>query len=186
MLPTLVLVGRPNVGKSTLFNRLTQSRAALVADYPGLTRDRHFGRGLGEPLPISSAHGENVRDLVNLALAACPAPAAAPDAATDERVVRIRVAIVGRPNVGKSTLVNTLLGEERVIVFDQPGTTRDSISLDFDRGGRHYTLVDTAGVRKRGKVIDAIKKFSIIKTLQAIEDANVAVLLVDAQGEISE
>jgi len=278
MLPTLVLVGRPNVGKSTLFNRLTQSRAALVADYPGLTRDRHFGRGLGgdrpylivdtggfepkarsgifyemakqtrqsiaesdaviflvdaregltlqdraigellrragrpvvlavnkseglaperstaefhelalgEPLPISSAHGENVRDLVNLALAACAATANAPDAATDERVVRIRVAIVGRPNVGKSTLVNTLLGEERVIVFDQPGTTRDSISLDFDRGGRHYTLVDTAGVRKRGKVIDAIEKFSIIKTLQAIEDANVAVLLVDAQGEISE
>jgi GTP-binding protein len=277
VLPTIVLVGRPNVGKSTLFNRLTQSRAALVADYPGLTRDRHFGRGLGsgrpylivdtggfepkarsgifyemakqtrqaiaesdavifmvdaregltlqdkaigellrragrpvvlavnkaeglarerwtaefhelalgEPLPISAAHGENVRDLVDLALAACPAMDGTPEDA-DERVARIRVAIVGRPNVGKSTLVNTLLGEERVIVFDQPGTTRDSISLDFDRGGRHYTLVDTAGVRKRGKVTDTIEKFSIIKTLQAIEDANVAVLLLDAQGEISE
>jgi GTP-binding protein len=278
VLPTLVIVGRPNVGKSTLFNRLTQSRAALVADYPGLTRDRHFGRGLGgdrpylvvdtggfepkatsgimhamakqtrtaiaeadaiiflvdgregltpqdkiiadllrragrplvlavnkaeglaaervtaefhelalgTPLPISSAHGENVRDLVDTALALCPA--ATPDApgAAEDDARRIKVAIVGRPNVGKSTLINTLLGEERVIAFDEPGTTRDSLYLDFDRGARHYTLIDTAGVRKRGKVTDVIEKFSVIKTLQAIEDANVVVLLVDAQADISE
>src|SRR6202047_2367806 len=280
MLPTLVLVGRPNVGKSTLFNRLTQPRAALVADFPGLTRDRHFGRGrgadrpylvvdtggfepkvksgimhamakqtrqaiaesdaviflvdgregltaqdsniadllrrsgrpvvlavnkaegiapervtaefhelaLGAPLPISSAHGENVRDLVNIALALCPAEIAddPTDAAGGDDGSRIKVAIVGRPNVGKSTLVNTLLGEERVIAFDEPGTTRDALYLDFDRDGRHYTLIDTAGVRRRGKVFEAIEKFSVIKTLQAIEDANVVVLLLDAQQDISE
>jgi GTP-binding protein len=278
MLPTLVLVGRPNVGKSTLFNRLTASRAALVADYPGLTRDRHYGRGrwgerpylvvdtggfeptardgimqamaaqtktaiaeadaiiflvdaragltgeditiadvlrragrpvllavnksegmaperaatefhelaLGTPLPISSAHGENLRELVEHALAQCPpqsASEASPAAAAEKR---IKVAIVGRPNVGKSTLVNTLLGEERVITFDQPGTTRDSIYLDFDRGGRSYTLIDTAGVRRRGKVTETIEKFSVIKTLQAIEDANVVVLLLDAEQGVSE
>src|SRR5438128_2703445 len=278
MLPTLVLVGRPNVGKTTLFNRLTQSRSALVADYPGLTRDRHYGRGrgggraylvvdtggfepkaksgimhemarqtqqaiaeadvvvflvdgregltvedktiaellrrsgrpvllavnkaeglapervtaefhelaLGAPLPISSAHGENVHDLVDLALAECPAPAEVESAATDEVTARIKVAIVGRPNVGKSTLVNTLLGEERVIAFGEPGTTRDSLYLDFDRGERRYTLIDTAGVRRRGKVTETIEKFSVIKTLQAIEDANVVVLLLDAQADISE
>jgi GTP-binding protein len=277
MLPTLVLVGRPNVGKSTLFNRLTQSRDALVADFPGLTRDRHFGRGLGAdqpylvvdtggfepkvktgimhamakqtrqaiaesdaviflvdgreglttqdthiadllrragrpvvlavnkseglaaervtaefhelalgmPLPISSAHGENVRDLVDIALALCPAPSSDDNASGDDGS-RVKVAIVGRPNVGKSTLVNTLLGEERVIAFDEPGTTRDALYLDFDRDGRHYTLIDTAGVRRRGKVFEAIEKFSVIKTLQAIEDANVVVLLLDAQAEISE
>ena len=276
MLPTLVLVGRPNVGKSTLFNRLTQSRSALVADYPGLTRDRHYGRGrgggraylvvdtggfepksgimhemarqtqqaiaeadvvvflvdgregltvedktiaellrrsgrpvllavnkaeglapervtaefhelaLGAPLPISSAHGENVHDLVDLALAECPAPTEVESATSDEVTTRIKVAIVGRPNVGKSTLVNTLLGEERVIAFDEPGTTRDSLYLDFDRSQRRYTLIDTAGVRRRGKVIETIEKFSLIKTLQAIEDANVVVLLLDAQADISE
>jgi GTP-binding protein len=278
MLPTLVLVGRPNVGKSTLFNRLTASRAALVADYPGLTRDRHYGRGrwgerpylvvdtggfepkardgimqamaaqtktaiaeadaiifmvdgragltgedrtiadvlrragrpvllavnkseglaperaaaefhelaLGEPLPISSAHGENLRELVELALARCaPQSESEAEPAPDE-AKRIKVAIVGRPNVGKSTLVNTLLGEERVITFDQPGTTRDSIYLDFDRDGRGYTLIDTAGVRRRGKVTETIEKFSVIKTLQAIEDANVVVLLLDAEQGISE
>src|SRR5438270_3878412 len=280
MLPTLVLVGRPNVGKSTLFNRLTQSRDALVADFPGLTRDRHFGRGrgadrpylvvdtggfepkvksgimhamakqtrqaiaesdavvflvdgregltvqdsniadllrrsgrpvvlavnkaegiapervtaefhelaLGKPLPISSAHGENVRDLVNIALALCPAESAddPADAAGGDDGSRIKVAVVGRPNVGKSTLVNTLLGEERVIAFDEPGTTRDALYLDFDRDGRHYTLIDTAGVRRRGKVIETIEKFSVIKTLQAIEDANVVVLLLDAEQGITE
>ena len=279
MLSTIVLVGRPNVGKSTLFNRLTQTRAALVADFPGLTRDRHYGRGvggdrpylvvdtggfepkaktgiyhamarqtrqaideadaviflvdaregltgqdrtiadllrrsgrpvllavnkseglaterasadfhelgLGTPLPISSAHGDNVSDLVELALAACPPSVTAePEEAGERGDRRIKVAIVGRPNVGKSTLINTLLGEERVIAFDEPGTTRDSLYLDFDRGARHYTLIDTAGVRKRGKVTEVVEKFSVIKTLQAIEDANVVVLLVDAQGDVSE
>jgi len=277
MLPTLAIVGRPNVGKSTLFNRLTQSRAALVADYPGLTRDRHYGRGrfddraylvvdtggfepkaktgimqamaaqtktaiaeadaviflvdgregltgedrtiadllrrtgrpivlavnksegfsperatvdfhelgLGPPLAISSAHGENVRALMEAALALCPHPVQSDEAAV-EREGRIRVAIVGRPNVGKSTLVNTLLGEERVIAFDEPGTTRDALYLDFERAGRAYTLIDTAGVRRRGKVFEAIEKFSVIKTLQAIEDAHVVVLLLDAEQGIAE
>jgi GTP-binding protein len=140
---------------------------------------------LGEPLPISSAHGENVRDLVNIALALCPEDGQ-DDATGNDDGSRVKVAIVGRPNVGKSTLVNTLLGEERVIAFDEPGTTRDALYLDFDRDGRHYTLIDTAGVRRRGKVFEAIEKFSVIKTLQAIEDANVVVLLLDAQAEISE
>ena len=263
MLPTIAIVGRPNVGKSTLFNRLTRSRDALVHDHPGLTRDRHYGRaragdrsflvvdtggfepvakdgilremarqaeaaiaeadvvvflvdgreglvaqdrriadllrrsgrpvllavnkseglpsataaadfhelGIGEPLPISAAHGEGVRELVDVALEHVPQPEAQEAPAADDG--RVRVAIVGRPNVGKSTLVNTLLGEERVIAFDQPGTTRDSIALDFERGGKRYTLVDTAGVRRRGKVFEAIEKFSVIKTMQAIEDANV-------------
>ena len=275
MLPTIVLVGRPNVGKSTLFNRLTRSRDALVADLPGLTRDRHYGRGvgadqpflvvdtggfepaadtgilkemarqtllaideadvviflvdgrqgvtpqdrviadrlrksqrpvllavnktegmqraiasaeffelgLGDPLSISSAHGEGVRDLVELALE----PFAAPELEEEEEPQQApKVAIVGRPNVGKSTLVNALLGEERVIAFDQPGTTRDSIHLDLERNGKHYVLIDTAGVRKRGKVLEAIEKFSVIKTIQAIEEANVAILVVDAKEGITE
>ena len=279
MLPTLALVGRPNVGKSTLFNRLTASRAALVADFPGLTRDRQYGRGrggerpylvvdtggfepkaksgimhamarqtrtaiaesdavifmvdgregltgqdrtiadllrrsgrpvllavnkaeglpaervaaefhelaLGEPVPISSAHGENVPDLIERALALCPAPAATteePAAGAEHR--RVRVAIVGHPNVGKSTLVNTLLGEDRVLASEEPGTTRDALYLDLDRGAAAYTLIDTAGVRRRGKVSDMIEKFSVIKTLQAIEDANVVVLLLDAPEGVSE
>lgn len=274
MLPTIVLVGRPNVGKSTLFNRLTRSRDALVADLPGLTRDRHYGRGvgadkpflvvdtggfeptadtgilkemarqtllaideadvviflvdgrqgvtpqdrviadrlrksqrpvllavnktegmqraiasaefyelgLGDPLAVSSAHGEGVRDLVELALEPFPAPEPEEEAVQQTP----KVAIVGRPNVGKSTLVNALLGEERVIAFDQPGTTRDSIHLDLERNGKHYVLIDTAGVRKRGKVLEAIEKFSVIKTIQAIEDANVAILVVDAKEGITE
>jgi GTP-binding protein len=140
---------------------------------------------LGAPLPISSAHGENVRDLVEIALAPCPAAISEDETSGDDRS-RVKVAIVGRPNVGKSTLVNTLLGEERVIAFDEPGTTRDALYLDFDRDGRHYTLIDTAGVRRRGKVLETIEKFSVIKTLQAIEDSNVVVLLLDAQAEISE
>ena len=277
MLPTIALVGRPNVGKSTLFNRLTKTRNALVADIPGLTRDRHYGRAragdrellvvdtggfepvatsgilfemarqaraaiaesdvvifivdaregitpqdqaiamllrksgrpivlavnkseglppersvadfhelaLGDPLPISAAHGENVRDLLDIALEHCPAPA--PDDDDDpDASRRIKVAVVGRPNVGKSTLVNTLLGEERVIAFDEPGTTRDAIHLDFERGERRYTLIDTAGVRRRGKVSDTVEKFSVIKTLQAIEDCNVVILLVDASDGITE
>jgi len=273
MKPTLVLVGRPNVGKSTLFNRLTKSRDAIVADLPGLTRDRHYGHGklgnkpylvvdtggfeplikegilhemarqteqaiveadavifvvdgrtgltphdkeianklrridrpvfvavnkaegmnagmveaefhelgLGEPCAISSAHGEGVRGLVETALESFPEPEE--DEAKSDAV---RVAIVGRPNVGKSTLINTLLGEERVIAFDSPGTTRDSIEIDFERGGRKYVLVDTAGMRKRGKVFESIEKFSVVKTLQSIEDANVVILMVDAQADVSD
>ncbi len=276
-LPTIVIVGRPNVGKSTLFNRLTKSRDALVADFAGLTRDRHYGRGraagrefivvdtggfepvaksgilhamaqqtktaiaeadgivflvdarsglvaqdtdiadelrrvgrpvivavnkaegmpaeraaaefhelgLGTPYAVSSAHGENV-DLVLEELLSHVAPLSADDEAPTGDVARIKVAIVGRPNVGKSTLVNTLLGAERMIAFDEPGTTRDAIRLDFDRGGRAYTLIDTAGVRRRGKVFEAIEKFSVVKTLQAIEDANVVVLLLDGESGIAE
>jgi GTP-binding protein len=273
MKPTLVLVGRPNVGKSTLFNRLTRSRDALVADLPGLTRDRHYGHGklgskpylvvdtggfeplvrdgivhqmarqaeqaiaeadavifvvdgrsgvtpldkeiadklrragrpvvvavnkaegmksgmveadfhelgLGEPNAISAAHGEGVRGLVDLALASFPEPEE-----DEEKSDAVRVAIVGRPNVGKSTLINTLLGEERVIAFDAPGTTRDSIEIDFERGGRKYVLVDTAGMRKRGKVFESIEKFSVVKTLKSIENANVVILMVDAQADVSD
>ncbi|MGC2456532.1 MAG: ribosome biogenesis GTPase Der [Gallionellaceae bacterium] len=275
MLPTLVLVGRPNVGKSTLFNRLTRSRDALVADLPGLTRDRHYGRGrvgekpflvvdtgglepvakdgimhemakqtrqavdeadivlflvdgrqgvtpqdtiiatelrksgrpvlllvnkaegmqrarvaaefyelgLGEPLPVSSAHGDNVAEVVDIALEKFPLPE---EGAEKEEADHPRIAIVGRPNVGKSTLVNAILGEERVIAFDQPGTTRDSIYIDFERAGRRYTIIDTAGVRRRGKLDEAVEKFSVIKTLQAVEDANVVVLVVDARDQITE
>lgn len=279
MLPTIVLVGRPNVGKSTLFNRLTKSRDALVADLPGLTRDRHYGRGigaskpylvidtggfeptaetgilkemarqtllaideadviifivdgragitpqeyiiadklrraqrpvllavnktegmqkaivsadffelgLGDPLSISSAHGEGVKDLIELALEEFQEelPESSPeDEASDNRVPK--VAIVGRPNVGKSTLVNALLGEERVIAFDEPGTTRDSIEIDLEKNGQHYVIIDTAGVRKRGRVFESVEKFSVVKTMQAIEDANVAILVVDAQEGITE
>ncbi|MGE5171473.1 MAG: ribosome biogenesis GTPase Der [Rudaea sp.] len=277
MLPTLALVGRPNVGKSTLFNRLTKTRNALVADIPGLTRDRHYGRaragersflvvdtggfepvatsgilfemakqaktaiaesdvvvfvvdareglapqdqaiaellrrsgrpivlaankaegltpariaefhelGVGEPLPVSAAHGENVGDLVDIALAHVPHALEETGPAAESAEKRIGVAVVGRPNVGKSTLVNALLGEERVIAFDEPGTTRDAIRLDFERGERRYTLIDTAGLRRRGKVSETVEKFSVIKTLQAIEDANVVILLLDAVDGITE
>ncbi|MFZ0106676.1 MAG: ribosome biogenesis GTPase Der, partial [Thiobacillus sp.] len=273
MLPTLVLVGRPNVGKSTLFNRLTGTRDALVHDLPGLTRDRHYGRGrigdkpylvvdtgglepvakdgimaemarqtlqaideadaviflvdgrggltpqdkviadrlrrahcpvflavnktegmnravvtaefhelgLGEPLAISGAHGDGIADLVNEALAPFPH-----EEEVKDDFGTPKIAIVGRPNVGKSTLVNALIGEERVIAFDQPGTTRDSIYVDFERDGKAYTLIDTAGVRRRGKVFETVEKFSVIKTLQAIEDANVVVIVLDARENISE
>jgi GTP-binding protein len=275
MKPTLVLVGRPNVGKSTLFNRLTRSRDAIVADIPGLTRDRHYGHGrlgdkpylvvdtggfepeategilhemakqtrlavdeadivlfivdgrkglaaqdkiiaeqlrktgrkillvvnktegmpatvtaefhelgLGDPCAVSAVHGDNVNELVELALADLPFPADLSE--EDKEGKHPKIAIVGRPNVGKSTLVNTLAGEERVIAFDQPGTTRNSIYVDFDRNGRRYTLIDTAGLRRRGKVIETIEKFSVVKTLQAIEDANVVVLMLDAKDEISD
>lgn len=277
MKPVIALVGRPNVGKSTLFNRLTRSRDALVADIPGLTRDRHYGEGrvgerpflvidtggfepvakvgimhemakqtkqavaeadvviflvdgrqgltphdktitdflrksgrsvmlvvnksegmkytsvtadfyelgIGDPYVISAAHGDGVADLVEESLdkAFAQKPALAEDEATEQG---IKIAIVGRPNVGKSTLVNTLLGEERVIAFDMPGTTRDSIEIPFERNDRHYTLIDTAGIRRRGKVFEAIEKFSVVKTLQSISEANVVVLLLDAQQDISE
>ena len=275
MLPTIALVGRPNVGKSTLFNRLTKSRDALVADLPGLTRDRHYGRGLGgdipyividtggfepliergiqkemakqtllaideadviffitdgrqgvtphdrviadllrkmnrniyllvnktegmqrgvataeffelglgDPLGISSAHGEGVRDMIQMALE----PFKKEEIELDETSQKIpKIAIVGRPNVGKSTLVNAFLGEDRVIAFDEPGTTRDSIQIDIERNNKNYTLIDTAGIRKKGKVFEAVEKFSVIKTLQAIEEANVAILVVDAEEGITE
>jgi GTP-binding protein len=273
MLPTLVLVGRPNVGKSTLFNRLTGTRDALVHDMPGMTRDRHYGRGriggkpylvvdtgglepvakegimaemarqtlqaideadaiifmvdaragltpqdkviadrlrrascpvllavnkaegmnravvtaefhelgLGEPLAISGAHGDGISDLVAEALAPFPEE----EEHADEFGIP-KIALVGRPNVGKSTLVNALVGEERVIAFDQPGTTRDSIYVEFERDGKPYILIDTAGVRRKGKVFETVEKFSVIKTLQAIEDANVVVLVLDARENISE
>jgi len=273
--PTIVLVGRPNVGKSTLFNRLTRSRDALVADLPGLTRDRHYGvgrmgerdylvvdtagfdpvakdgvmlemarqaeqaiaeadallflvdgragrtphdeqiaeylrranrpvhlvvnkaegldrtlagtdfhaLGLGDPLPVSAAHGEGVRELIDVALA----PFGQREEEEEEDGENgPKVAIVGRPNVGKSTLVNALLGEDRVIAFDAPGTTRDAIAIPFERDGRKYTLIDTAGLRRRGKVFETVEKFSVIKTLQAIESANVIVLVLDAAQDISD
>jgi GTP-binding protein len=278
MKPVIALVGRPNVGKSTLFNRLTRSRDALVADLPGLTRDRHYGEGrvgdrpflvidtggfepvakegimfqmalqtkqavaeadvvvfivdgrqgmtphdktitdflrksgrkvmlvvnkgegmkysavvadfyelgMGDPYVISAAHGDGVSDLVEEALneAFAQRPDNAEELDPPER--GIKIAIVGRPNVGKSTLVNTLIGEERVIAFDMPGTTRDSIEVPFERDGKNYTLIDTAGIRRRGKVFEAIEKFSVVKTLQSISEAHVVILLLDAQQDISE
>ncbi len=279
MKPVIALVGRPNVGKSTLFNRLTRSRAALVADYPGLTRDRHYGEGrmgdrpflvidtggfepvvkegvmqemakqtkqavaeadvvifivdgrqgitphdkaitdylrksgrpvilavnkaegmkytavvadfyelgLGsDPLVISSAHGDGVHTLLDEALKTVPFSPAETEDEIESGQKHIKLAIVGRPNVGKSTMINALLGEERVIAFDLPGTTRDAIEIPFERDGKQYTLVDTAGLRKRGKVFQAIEKFSVVKTLQAISEANVVLLLMDAQQDISE
>lgn len=278
MKPVITLVGRPNVGKSTLFNRLTRSRDALVADLPGLTRDRHYGEGrvgerpflvidtggfepvakdgimyemakqtkqavveadvvvfivdgrqgltphdktitdflrksgrpvllvvnkaegmkytsvtaefyelgMGDPYVISAAHGDGVADLVNESLDLAFVQRSAADEVVEQLGKGIKIAIVGRPNVGKSTLVNTLLGEDRVIAFDMPGTTRDSIEIPFEREGKHYTLIDTAGIRRRGKVFEAIEKFSVVKTLQSISEANVVLLLLDAQQDISE
>ena len=276
MKPVIALVGRPNVGKSTLFNRMTRSRDALVADFPGLTRDRHYGEGrvgkrpflvidtggfepvakdgilremakqtrqaiaeadiiffmvdgrqgltphdktindflrkagskvilvinksegmrytsvasdfyelgLGDPCVISAAHGDGVPDLVEAALNELID--AEPEDVDEPAHRGTRIAIVGRPNVGKSTMVNALLGEERVIAFDMPGTTRDSIEIPFERDGRHYSLIDTAGIRRKGKVFEAIEKFSVVKTLKSISDANVVLLLLDAQQDISE
>jgi GTPase len=272
--PFIAIVGRPNVGKSTLFNRLTRRRDAIVHDLPGVTRDRHYGEGrlgarpfiaidtggfeprapagifvemarqaeqamieadavifvvdgragltpgdraiaermrklrtpvylavnktegrqsdtavaefhelgLGAPAAISSAHGEGVRELLELVLEKFPDEAQA----EDEEKGHPRVAVVGRPNVGKSTLVNALVGEERVIAFDQPGTTRDPIEVPFQRAGRRYTLIDTAGLRRRGKTGEAVEYFSIVKALQAIEASNVAVLLLDASTGVTE
>ncbi|MEM9397369.1 MAG: ribosome biogenesis GTPase Der [Pseudomonadota bacterium] len=267
MLPAIALVGRPNVGKSTLFNQLTRSRDALVADYAGLTRDRRYGEGhAGEhsfividtggvtgdeagidaamasqsllaieeadivlllvdaqeglnPVDrqlvnhlreqgrdfhlvvnkidgqdpeialsdfhalgiaaihgIAAAQGRGVRQMIENVLEPFPPPVAQEDLLGEDRV---RIAVVGRPNVGKSTLVNRILGEERVVVYDQPGTTRDSVYIDFERRGQDYTLIDTAGVRRRKNVREAVEKFSIVKTLKAIDDSNVVVLLMD-------
>ena len=278
MKPVIALVGRPNVGKSTLFNRMTRSRDALVADLPGLTRDRHYGEGrmgerpflvidtggfepvakegimhemalqtrqavaeadvvmfivdgrqgltphdktitdflrksgrkvmlvvnksegmkytsvtaefyelgMGDPYVISAAHGDGVLDLVGEAIdeALQQRPEEAEELEPADHGVKI--ALVGRPNVGKSTLINTLVGEQRVIAFDMPGTTRDSIEVPFEKGGKAYTLIDTAGIRRRGKVFEAIEKFSVVKTLQSISEANVVVLMLDAQQDISE
>ena len=279
MKPVIALVGRPNVGKSTLFNRLTKSRDAIVSDYAGLTRDRHYGQGrqgkreyividtggfepdasqgifremakqtrqavteadvvvfvvdardglsaqdheianylrrlskpcllvankaegmqagaqlsefyelgLGEVYPVSAAHGQGVRDLVDLALAPLQLPdeETLPELAEGE-VAPIKLALAGRPNAGKSTLINTWLGEERLVAFDLPGTTRDAISVEFERNGQKFELIDTAGLRRKGKVFEAIEKFSVVKTLQAIESANVVLLLIDAEQGVTD
>lgn len=277
MKPVLALVGRPNVGKSTLFNRLTKSRDAIVADYAGLTRDRHYGNakfgkhefividtggfepdahdgiykemarqtqqavaeadvvvfvvdargglsaqdhdianylrrlskptllvankaegmqegaqlvefyelGLGEVFPVSAAHGQGIRSMVELALA--PLHLSDEDEETSpEDDGTIKLAVAGRPNVGKSTLINTWLGEERLVAFDMPGTTRDAISVPFERNGQKFELIDTAGLRRKGKVFEAIEKFSVVKTLQAIESANVVLLLLDATQGVTD
>ncbi len=277
MLPVIALVGRPNVGKSTLFNRLTRSRDALVADLPGLTRDRKYGEGrlgncdyividtggisgdeagidqrmaeqslqaieeanivlflvdgraglnpadqmiadhlrrqekecwlvvnktdgidpdvamadfyalgIGQPVPIAASHGRNVTVLMDEVLAPFVVEEDDEEEAEKEYDKSIRIAIVGRPNVGKSTLVNRMLGEDRVVVYDQAGTTRDSIYIPYEREGQDYTLIDTAGVRRRKNIKEAVEKFSIVKTLQAIKDANVVVSVIDAREGVTE
>ncbi|MCX2862658.1 ribosome biogenesis GTPase Der [Paucibacter sp. PLA-PC-4] len=276
MKPVIALVGRPNVGKSTLFNRMTKSRDAIVADFAGLTRDRHYGDGrlgardfividtggfepdsttgivkemakqtrqavaeadavvfvvdvrtglsgqdqdiarylrqankriflavnkaegmsespllaefhelgMGEPHPVSAAHGQGIRSLLEAVLE--PFEFEEDEEAGPEEDGVIRLAVAGRPNVGKSTLINTWLGEERLVAFDMPGTTRDAISVDFERNGQKFQLIDTAGLRRKGKVFEAIEKFSVVKTLQAIADANVVLLLLDATQGVSD
>lgn len=275
--PVLAIVGRPNVGKSTLFNRITRTRDAIVADYAGLTRDRHYGNarlgrrefivvdtggiesestdgvfsemarqtrqaiaeadvvmfvvdarqglsaqdheigrylrklgkptllvanksegmqegartaeffelGLGAVIPVSAAHGQGIRGLLEMALERFPVSVdVAEDAPTEASTIKL--AIAGRPNVGKSTLINTWLGEERLVAYDMPGTTRDAIRVPFERDGQRFELVDTAGLRRRGKVFEAIEKFSVVKTLQAIESAHVVLLLLDATQGVSD
>lgn len=279
MKPVIALVGRPNVGKSTLFNRLTKSRDAIVADYAGLTRDRHYGEGragnrefividtggfepdctagifkemakqtrqavaeadavifvvdargglsaqdhdianylrtcdkkvllaankaegmtegiqlaefyelgLGEPIGISAAHGQAVRSLIDMALEDFfTDDDEEDDLLSDDAGRPIRLAVAGRPNVGKSTLINTWLGEERLVAFDMPGTTRDAITVPFERNGQQFELIDTAGLRRKGKVFEAIEKFSVVKTLQAISDSNVVLLLLDATQGVTD
>ena len=278
MLPVIALIGRPNVGKSTLFNRLTRSRDALVADYPGLTRDRQYGfgklgpapylvidtggvaggevginelmveqtvralqeadvaivmvdgrsgltsadehvaelarkhakstwlavnkaegldadiasgefhsLGLGEPVAISAAHGDRIHALMDEVLAPFVAAEAQSEAEDEEDEDKpLRIAVIGRPNVGKSTLINRLIGEDRLVVFDQPGTTRDSVAVPFERDDKKYLLIDTAGVRRKSKVHEAIEKFSIIKALQAMERAQVVIAVLDAHEGVTE
>jgi GTP-binding protein len=283
MKPVIAIVGRPNVGKSTLFNRMTKTRDAIVADYAGLTRDRHYGDArigerefivvdtggfepqnptgivremakqtrqavaeadavifvvdvragvsahdhdiarylrsagkkvllavnkaegmadsphlaefhelaLGEPLAVSAAHGQGIGDLAEAALEAALGDAAGENSdetpmSSDAADVPIRLAVAGRPNVGKSTLINAWLGEERLVAFDQPGTTRDAIVVPFERAGTHFDLIDTAGLRRRGKVFEAVEKFSVVKTLQAIAEANVVLLLLDATQGVTD
>jgi GTPase len=277
MKPVIALVGRPNVGKSTLFNRLTKSRDAIVADFAGLTRDRHYGEGrldgrefividtggfepekptgvvaemakqtkqavaeadavvfvvdvragvsgqdhdiarflrsankrvflavnkaegmsespllaefhelgIGEPHPVSAAHGQGMRSLMDAVLEGLDVGEPEDERAADGSKP-IRLAVAGRPNVGKSTLINTWLGEERLVAFDLPGTTRDAIHVPFERHGQRFDLIDTAGLRRKGKVFEAIEKFSVVKTLQAISDANVVVLLLDATQGVAD
>lgn len=278
MKPVIALVGRPNVGKSTLFNRLTGTRDAIVADFAGLTRDRHYGNGhlgkreyividtggfepdagegiyremakqtrqavaesdvvlfvvdaraglsaqdheiaqylrrlgkptilvankaegmtqgvqlaeffelgLGEVLPVSSAHGQGVRGMLERALNAIPGFSEDEEDAQEPVEGVIRLAVAGRPNVGKSTLINAWLGEERLVAFDLPGTTRDAISVPFERDGQKFELIDTAGLRRKGRVFEAIEKFSVVKTLQAIESAHVVLLLLDATQGVTD
>jgi GTP-binding protein len=278
MLPVIALIGRPNVGKSTLFNRLTRSRDALVADYPGLTRDRKFGfgklgpvpylvidtggvaggeegidermvqqtiraleeadialimvdaregltaadehvaelarknarqsyliankaegldvaiagaefhgLGLGEPLAVSAAHGDRIAALMDMILADFDDEARdEPVPSYDDDEHALRIAVIGRPNVGKSTLINRIIGEDRLVVYDQPGTTRDSVAVPFVRNDRKYELIDTAGIRRKARVREAIEKFSIIKSLQAIERAEVVIAVLDAHEGVTE
>ncbi|MEI7783198.1 MAG: ribosome biogenesis GTPase Der, partial [Betaproteobacteria bacterium] len=278
MKPVIALVGRPNVGKSTLFNRLTKSRDAIVADHVGLTRDRHYGQarlgpqayividtggfeptaesgiykemarqtrqavaeadvvifvvdareglsaqdhdiarylrklgkpsllvankaegmkagaqlaeffelGLGDVLAVSASHGQGVRSMVEAALGRLSLPPLDEEAEDQEQSLVVKLAVAGRPNVGKSTLINTWLGEERLVAFDLPGTTRDAIAVPFERDGQRFELIDTAGLRRRGKVFEAIEKFSVVKTLQAIEGANVVLLLLDATQGVTD
>jgi GTP-binding protein len=142
--------------------------------------------GMGDPYVISAAHGDGVLDLVNEAIDQAATLRPQEEAEFDPADYGVKIALVGRPNVGKSTLINTLVGEQRVIAFDMPGTTRDSIEVPFEKGGKHYTLIDTAGIRRRGKVFEAVEKFSVVKTLQSISEANVVVLMLDAQADIAE
>jgi len=153
--------------------------------YTSVTAD-FYELGMGDPYVISAAHGDGVLDLVNEAIDEAVQQRPAEEEELEPADYGVKIALVGRPNVGKSTLINTLVGEQRVIAFDMPGTTRDSIEVPFEKGGKNYTLIDTAGIRRRGKVFEAIEKFSVVKTLQSISEANVVVLMLDAQQDISE